>query len=229
MNIIKSNLCLLALMAISFTVAAQTNPYPEEKDPDASFQVVKYAGQKPIINDFVNTWIGDEPEDELSGQLHEMWQNYKKNKPLGANKKITVDSKNGFACFEINYPPEDDYAGGKTTVEMVYWNCTDGKHKIFANSVKQFDGNQAIQTEFGGIYFGIYNNDTHKIYYNNGSQSLGFDKEIKTGKEGTDEYPVITYDLPQVGKDIKATIHYQNGTKKEVLIKWTGMKFDIQQ
>jgi|GEM_PF-5839945 len=144
MKTIRFYLMLVALMAVSMTVAAQTNPYPEEDDPDDYPQVVKFAGQKPTINDFVSTYIGDEPEDELTGKLYEMWQ-------------------------------------------------------------------------------------TYKIHYNNGVQSLGFDEEIKTGKEGTDEYPVVLYDLPRVGKDIKAIINYDNGSKKEVLIKWTGMKFDIQQ
>lgn len=229
MKTIRFYLMLVALMAVSMTVAAQTNPYPEEDDPDDYPQVVKFAGQKPTINDFVSTYIGDEPEDELTGKLYEMWQAYKKNKTLDPNSKVTVDAKNGFATFEITYPADNDYKGGKTVVEMVYWNCSDNKHKIFAVSTKQWDNEKPVQTEFGGIYFGIYNNETHKIHYNNGVQSLGFDEEIKTGKEGTDEYPVITYDLPRVGKDIKAIINYDNGSKKEVLIKWTGMKFDIQQ
>ena len=221
-------LIMVALMAVSMTVAAQ-NPYPEEDDPYDYPQVVKFAGQKPTINDFVSTYIGDEPEDELTGQLYYMWQNFKKHKPLDKNRKVTDDARNGFATFEITYPADNDYKGGKTVVEMVYWNCSDNMHKIFAVSTKQWDNEKPVQTEFGGVYFGIYNNDTHKIHYNNGVQSLGFDKTIKTGKEGTDEYPVITYDLPRVGKDIKAIINYDNGSKKEVLIKWTGMKFDIQQ
>ncbi len=230
MKTMRFYLMMVALMAVSMTVAAQ-NPYPEEDDPDDYPKVVKFAGQKPTINDFVNAWIGDEPEDELTAQLYEMWQNFKKNKPLDKNRKVTIDAKNGFACFEINYPPDEYDDGGQTIVEMVYWNCSDGKHKIFANSVKQFWGKdrKAIQTEFGGVFFGIYNNETHQIHYNNGVQSLGFDKAIKTGKEGTDEYPVILYDLPRVGKDIKAIVHYDDGTTKEVLIKWTGMKFEIQQ
>lgn len=228
MKTMRFYLIMVALMAVSMTVAAQ-NPYPEEDDPDDYPRVVKFAGQKPTINDFVNAWIGDEPEDELTGQLYEMWQNFKKNKPLDKNRKVTVDARNGFATFEITYPADNDYKGGKTVVEMVYWNCSDNKHKIFAVSTKQWDNGKPVQTEFGGVYFGIYNNETHKIHYNNGVQSLGFDKAIKTGKEGTDEYPVILYDLPRVGKDIKAIVHYDDGTTKEVLIKWTGMKFEIQQ
>ncbi|MBR4624216.1 MAG: hypothetical protein IKO56_01605 [Alphaproteobacteria bacterium] len=45
MNIIKSNLCLLAMMAISFTVAAQTNPYPEEKENGDYARTVTYRGR----------------------------------------------------------------------------------------------------------------------------------------------------------------------------------------
>ena len=228
MKTMRFYLIMVALMAVSMTVAAQ-NPYPEEDDPDDYPRVVKFAGQKPTINDFVNAWIGDEPEDEFTGQLYEMWRDFKKNKPLDKNHKVTVDAKNGFACFEINYPPDEYSDGGQTIVEMVYWNCSDTKHKVFAISTKQWDGGKPVQTEFGGIYFGIYNNTTHQIHYNNGVQSLGFDKEIKTDKEGTDEYPVILYDLPRVGKDIKAIVNYDDGTTKDVLIKWTGMKFEIQQ
>ena len=66
MNRIKSNLCLLVLMAISFTVAAQTNPYPEEKENGDYARTVTFGGQKPGLGDFINT-IVDEAEDEVSG------------------------------------------------------------------------------------------------------------------------------------------------------------------
>lgn len=254
----KTNFCLIALLALTMNLAAQ-NPYPEENEEYAYFKEVKFAGQKPGITDFVTSYIGDEPEDELTGLLYTMWQKYLKNKPMDTNEKVTVDARNGFVCFEKTYPADSDgLDGGRNNIEMCYWNCSDGNHKIFAVSVAQYHNGKAIQTEFGGITFGIYNNSTHKIFYNNGV-SLGID-DIKTGMENlscgvkdgdfyvenivtgerksiTEEeydkwwenYPVITFNLPRTGKDITAVINNLREGKKEVLIKWNGLKFEVQQ
>ena len=256
MKILKTFLCSVALVLTGLCALAQ-NPYPEENDPDVYSITVKYQGQKPIINDFINAWLG-EPEDELSGMLYEMWHNYLNNKPLDKTEKVTLDAKNGFASFEAVYPPDEyNTEGGKLIVEMCYWNSSDGNHKIFASSVQQFQGDRAILTEFGGITFGIYNNTTHKMMFVNadvmgievvtGMEFLGVSVEngeyilndYETGERKPiteeqynnwwNEYPVVTYNLPRVGKDITAVINNRPEGKKEVIVKWNGQRFDVQQ
>ena len=135
------------MMAISFTVAAQTNPYPEEKENGDYARTVTFGGQKPGLGDFINT-IVDEAEDEHTGSIAEIWENT-------------------------------------------------------------------------GLGFYIYNTQTKKLTY-----SSLYDMGIEINTEG--EVSGIAYILPRVGKDIKAVI-YSNKGKKEVILKWNGLRFDIQQ
>ena len=258
MKTISTILCSAIMVLAGLCAFAQTNPYPEENDEYAYAIPVKYQGQKPIINDFINAYFGEESEDKLSGYLSDLWHRYLKNEPLDKNEKVTVDSKNGFASFEKVYPPDEyDTEGSRLLVEMCYWNSTDGNHKIFAESVQHFHGNRAIETEFSGISFGIYNNATRMITYVN-QYEMGI--EVKTGMEGLgvivdkgeyflinhetnerkpiteeqynnwwNEYPIVTYSLPRVGKDITAVINNRPEGKKEVVVKWNGLRFDVQQ
>ena len=223
MKSLKFQLLLALMLTIAISASAQ-NPYAEIEDLEDEYTpVVKFSGQKPTITDFVTAYIG-EPEDELTGLMDEIWQCHRKNKPLPKNTKLTVDAKNGFVSMEKIYPDEGDgYGEESTTVDMCYWNCSDGKHKLFAISVLQFMDGKAVQTEFGGIFFGLYNNATHKIIYNNGVY-LGMD-DIE--KESDDA--VITYALPRVGKDITATVHNLPNGEKKVLYKWNGLKFEMQK
>ena len=246
------------MILAGFCAFAQTNPYPEENDEYAYSVPVKYQGQKPIINDFINAYFGEESEDELNGYLSDLWHRYLKNEPLDKNEKVTLDAKNGFASFERVYPPDEyDSEGSKMLVEMCYWNCSDGNHKVFGVSVQMFQGNRAIETEFSGIVFGIYNNATHMMTY---AYLEGMGIVVKTGMEDLgvtedkgeyflvnyetnerkpiteeqfnkwwDEYPVVTYSLPRVGKDITAVINNRPEGKKEFIVKWNGLRFDVQK
>ena len=257
MKTMRHLLCFAVFSLAAFCTFAQTNPYPEENDEYAYAVTVKYQGQKPIITDFINAFFGEESEDELTGYLSDLWHRYLKNEPLDKNEKVTVDTKNGFACFEKVYPPEEDYKGGKMLVEMCYWNCSDGNHKIYAESVQYFDAGRAVETEFSGIVFGIYNNATHKMTYTyqddmgarvtTGMENLGVTEEkgayylvnyeTEERKPITEEqynnwwneYPVVTYSLPRVGKDITAVINNRPEGKKEIVVKWNGLRFDVQQ
>lgn len=258
MKTLRSILCSAIMILAGFCAFAQTNPYPEENDEYAYSVPVKYQGQKPIINDFINAYFGEESEDELNGYLSDLWHRYLKNEPLDKNEKVTLDAKNGFASFERVYPPDEyDSEGSKMLVEMCYWNCSDGNHKVFGVSVQMFQGNRAIETEFSGIVFGIYNNATHMMTY---AYLEGMGIVVKTGMEDLgvtedkgeyflvnyetnerkpiteeqfnkwwDEYPVVTYSLPRVGKDITAVINNRPEGKKEFIVKWNGLRFDVQK
>ena len=258
MKTLRLILCSTMMILVGLCSFAQSNPYPEENDEYAYAETVKYQGQKPIINDFVNAYFGEEPEDELTGYLSDLWHRYLKNEPLDKNEKVTLDTKNGFASFEKVYPPdEDDPEGSKILVEMCYWNSSDGNHKVFAESVQMFHGDRAVETEFSGVSFGIYNNTTHKMTYvylddmgarvTTGMENLSVSEEkgeyflvnyeTEERKPITeeqynkwwDEYPIVTYSLPRVGKDITAVINNRPEGKKEVIVKWNGLRFDVQQ
>ncbi|MBR4266863.1 MAG: hypothetical protein IKQ46_12490 [Bacteroidales bacterium] len=213
MNYFKTNLCLIALMLISMSISAQ-NTYPEEKRNAEYAITVTYNGQKPGINDFINA-ILDEPEDEYNGALAETWENYKTNKPLG-DYKVTVDAKNGYVSFEQK---SDDGYVAKT--EFCYWNCSDTKHKVVAQSLQLYQNGKIVETEFTGVNFFIYNNAAKKLYYSTTSD-MNIDLEIDGNVYG------IAYNLPRVGKDITANVYSKNG-KKDVVIKWNGLRFDKQK
>ena len=112
MKALRYTLCLVLFSIAAFCAFAQTNPYPEENEEYAYAEEVKYQGQKPIINDFINSYFGEESEDELNGYLSDLWHRYLKNEPLDKNEKVTLDAKNGFASFEKVYPPDEDNPEG---------------------------------------------------------------------------------------------------------------------
>ncbi|MBQ3657870.1 MAG: hypothetical protein II956_13695 [Bacteroidales bacterium] len=222
MKTIKFNLLLAFLLTISISVSAQ-NPYAEiEKDGAEYATTVTFAGQKPIINDFISHLFPtsdeiDEMNSELDVTLGQVWARYKKN-TLKPTEKVTADSKNGFACFEIN-DPDEGFGKEQLIVDVCYWNSSDTKHKVVAESVKVFRDGKVIETELTGLSLYVYNNATHKLTYAN---------RYDMGVDITTDGEAVTYDLPRVGKDIKAFIHLPSG-KKEVLVKWNGSKFEVQK
>ncbi len=216
MKFLKSAVCIAAMLFTGLCASAQNNPYAYEDDPETAAYAltVTFSGQKPGINDFVRTLL-TEPEDEHYGSLSEMWERHQKNTPE-KNEKVTVDDKNGFVSFECNFPED----GSKTITEMCYWNSSDSKHKVVGESVQVFQNGKPVQTEFTGVFFHVYNNSTHKLCYINW-HDMGVDIDAGEG--------VVTYSLPRVGKDITAVIHEKNGKTKNVVLKWNGLRFDVQK
>lgn len=216
MKFLKSAVCIAAMLFAGLCASAQDNPYPEENDEETAAYAltVTFSGQKPGINDFVRTLL-TEPEDEHYGALSEMWERHQKNKPE-KNEKVTVDAKNGFVSFESSYPEDNS----KSITEICYWNSSDSKHKVIGESVKIFQDGKPVQTEFTGIFFYVYNNQTHKMTYINW-HDMG--ANVDAGEN------VVTYSLPRVGKDITAVVYEKNGKTKSVVLKWNGLRFDVQK
>lgn len=230
MNAMKFHL-VLAAMLLSLSTVAQS-PYSEWDEENPYTYEVNFSGQKPGIADFVTAWIG-EPEDMLAGLMYDMWQKYLKHKPQDKNCKLTVDAKNGYVRFERFYPDDQEgfTPGSKIVIEMCYWNCSDNKYKIIAHSVSWFVGDEAELSDMSGIFFGIYNNAKRAFVTTNGCESLGMDDMVKYDQGGGREgyLPIVTYYLPRVGKDITAVIHNHPEGRKEIIIKWNGMKFEVQE
>jgi hypothetical protein len=268
MKTIKFQLIFVALLVLATGVSAQ-NPYADiEKDSYAD--VLKFAGQKPSITDFATYCIGEPtPPEEDDGlecgwgcDFRDVWSKYRKHKPLTTTEewteKVTVDAKNGYACIELYFAVKDQDYKRDAKMEMCYWNCSDGKHKVFAVSESCSENGKLMGLGgfFGGFGLYLYNNDTHKIYRCSASE-LG--AEVKTGYEhisqdhNDDEYfridnntgvrtkitkkewedwtwPFVIYTLPRVGKDINAVIYdLPGGETKKILVKWNGLTFDVQK
>lgn len=200
----------LLLMAIIPNVAKAQNPFKDltKNDVVATFKV-------PDIVDFVTVFLS-EPEDELRGSIAPEWQKYLKNEKLSKGVTITVDKKNGYVRYEMDYDvayPKDK-TGQKTCVEYCYWNCADGLHKLFAENVLLTDNNGPFYTEFSGLYIYAYDNATQKLYMID--QSLLGMGEVDQGE--------VTFALPRQGKDIEVT--YSNGSKKKLA--WNGKGFTLK-
>lgn len=169
----------------------------------------------PDIVDFVTTFLSN-TEDELNGGVAAEWTKYLKNEKQGKGVTFTVDKKNGYVRYEMDYDvayPEDK-SGDKTCVEYCYWNCADGLHKLFAENVVMTQKGKPIFTEFSGMYIYVYDNATQKLYWID--QSL-----LGLGEETHGE---ITFSLPRTGKDIE--VFFGDGTQKTLA--WNGKGFTLK-
>lgn len=163
----------------------------------------------PGIVDFVTGYLSD-PQDEHAGYLSGIWEKHLKKEALPKGEKVTVDSKNGYVCFESG--PDEE--GFKSVTEMCYWNCDDGLHKLFAENVVASQKGKPIYTEFSGVYIYAYDNATQKLYFID-QDLLGITEEL---------HGEISFTLPRQGKDIK--VLFADGTQKTLV--WNGKGFTLK-
>ena len=192
-----------------------TNNYSDTK--------VTFKGQSPSIVDFITAHLS-EPEDELAGTLAEAWNKYLQNEPQDNGITFTVDQKNGYARYDkdydIAYP--DDVSGLKSYVEFCYWNCDDGKHKLFAQNVGLIQEGQPIIAQFEGLYIYAYDNAT-KMLYMIDQDLLGLGGDLWDFSNG-----IITFKLPQKGKDIEVFINTDGKVTQKKLV-WNGKGFKLSK
>ncbi len=199
------------LMAFLPNAAKAQDPFKDLTKNDAVCTL-----KVPDIVDFVTAYLTD-PEDELNGSVAAEWTKYLKNEKQGKGVTFTVDKKNGYVRYEMDYDvvyPEDK-SGEKTCVEYCYWNCADGLHKLFAENVVITRKGKPIFTEFSGMYILVYDNATQKLYTID-QDLLGI---------GEETHGEVTMTLPRKGKDIE--INLANGTKKTLA--WNGKGFTLKK
>ena len=204
-------LCTMALLC-SLCAKAQ-DPF---KDLTKNESVVTI--KTPDIVDFVTYYLS-EPQDELKASIASEWELYLKNEKLDKGKAFTVDKKNGYVRYDIDYDIlyPDDKTGEKLCVEFCYWNCADGLHKLFAENVGSTVNGKPIFTEFTGMYIYVYDNATQKLYMID-QDLLGLDEEI---------HGEVTFSLPRVGKDIDVFFNNKSKVTKKKLI-WNGKGFNLK-
>lgn len=257
MKRIISLICLMALLMSGIDASAQQRTYPEDmlNFEDSYCIPVNFKGKAPNICDFVSSLIEDESMLMDSGDFIDAWNHYLRHEPQEPESNIVVDEKNGYVSMTSEFTDdyEDEVHVSKGIYEMCYWNCADGKHKLFAvNFNYSMDGRFKVgQTTGLSLY--IYDNgrhimkdlveedmgigvdpDTDENYGYDKATGLHLVKDRETGKPLTlndedffrwlDEQPVVTYWLPSKGKDIVAEVHYVNRTDT-IRFAWDGMKF----
>ena len=203
------------------------------------------------IVDFVNTFVA-EPEDELTGAVADAWEKYLKHQPQEKNVTVKVDTKHGFMSYEQVFPESD----GSITMQMCYWNCADGKHKLVAESVWSTNEGHVISGQYDGLSFLLYDNATKEyevvspeeygldIFYGIDSVESGYDALERAyyvvddaghktfmAKDDYDEWffnrPINTFTLPCEGKDILMVTH--RGFKQTVTRwEWDGSRFNLK-
>ena len=207
---------------------------------------VSFTGKAPTITDFLVSFLNQDETSEVLGSLEIAWNHYVQGEPQEPCVQFMVDEKNGYLrhtddsqlCEDLEDEDEDEEYEEydvKSYIEMCYWNCADGKHKLLAeNCITIIDGKYAL-TEYSGISFFIYDNDSRKLFLVS-EEDIGAyiepeldDAATDTGKALTafDDKAIVVYWLPQQGKDINVEI--VSGTKREeARLVWDGMRFKRQ-
>lgn len=202
------------------------------------------------IIDFVNEFVA-EPEDEFTGAVAEAWHLYRSHRPLPEGVEIEVDTKNGFMSYSFISPDEPF----TITMQMCYWNCADGKHKLVAQSVWSEHDGYSAEGQFDGLSFMLYDNATRSsepisaeelgidTAYGIGIVSNGYDAErgmfFLSDSDGSITYlteaqweewvhnrPINTFLLPRIGKDILAVTH-RGHNLTTVTWRWDGKGFSL--
>lgn len=191
------------MASVSNTVKAQ-DPF-KDLEENGYVATVKEAN----IVGFVTAYLSD-PQDEHMGYLSSIWRKYLRNEPFENGDFVTVDTKNGYVCFNSS----EDSEGYSSYTEMCYWNCDDGRHKLFAENVGVIRDFEPVATEFTGLYIFVYDNVTRNLYFVD-QELLGLGDEVR----GMD----VTFSLPRKGKDIE--VFFNEGWEK--LLVWNGKGFTL--
>ncbi len=202
----KIALTTLLMAVFSTCLFAQTS------DNDENYIVVNYKGEKPTISDFVTAILSREEIGEALNDMAEQWEKHLKGKALPKECTITVDSKNGYVRYEINYPDNE-----KHYIEYCYWNCSDGKHKLVGENIMLIMNGKPVETELTGLTFYMYDNKSHKLNYAYASE-LGDEVDMPNSTIG------VVRNLPRQGKTIEY-IFYTPLKKLTKHLTWNGSKF----
>ena len=174
---------------------------------------VNYKGAKPTITDFVTAYLSQEDDEEMISGIREDWESHQQGKALSNGSSFTVDVKNGFVRYDRRYT-----GNTYSYTELCFWNCKDNSHKLLGINRGCLEKGKPVTAQFTGLKFYTYDNQTKRMSQTLNSE-LGASVDVR---------PVVTYALPQAGKDIMATIHAQQG-EVQILMKWNGAKFEQEQ
>ena len=259
MNIpVMRRIHVILMCMVAFSSLAQQLTYPEDmlvvEYPYVT--TVTFTGESPDICDLVTSLIINEDMLMDSGDFIDAWDHYLRHEQQEPGSEINVDKKNGFVEMTAEYCDDSDGTmhQHKSIYQMCYWNCADGKHKLFAVNLNTMYDGRYYEGQTTGLVLNLYENARH-IMWDVNEDNLGlivdpgtdegyeYDAETKrylvrdreTGEplslnekefySWEEEKPVVTYWLPRQGKDIIAEIHYAARTDTIRLV-WDGMRFN---
>ena len=229
-------MCVTLVALHGFRAQAQQS-YPNEIFVYHLDNKVEYKGKAPKIGDFLAAYLSQEETSEIKGGLSDAWNHYLRNEPQEPCSQFIIDDKNGYLRYTFDTKLCDDFEDldSQTIIEMCYWNCADGKHKLIAENVVSMDEGKYLIGQYSGTMFYIYDNATRQLWSVDDEWLGAYVEPVidesncqTTGEDMTvfDE-TVAVYSLPQQGKDINVVI-YRGNKKIETRLVWDGMRFKQQ-
>ena len=173
---------------------------------------VNFQGAQPVITDFVTASLMRDGDEFIRG-AQENWNRRLQGKPLEDGASFMVDVRNGFVRFDKRYTTNT-----YSYVEFCFWNCANKKERIVAVNSGCVESGVPVNSEFTTLKFYRYNNQKKTMEWLS-RQDIGAAINVQS---------VVSYALPQAGKDIMATIHAPNG-EVQILMKWDGSQFHQEQ
>lgn len=180
------------------------------------FVLVKFSGAQPSILDFARAYLSIEDMGEGYGSLREALERYDKGQKPEYGELI-VDTKNGYINYTVDWSKVDAESTEISTNEMCYWNCKDGRHKIFASNLKGMTDGKYYETEVTGLNFLGYDSQTKSMEWYSQDQlgALILPEEMcwpvqdpENSKLGDDYFKYApVFSLPRTGKNIEVDIH----------------------
>ena len=208
-----ASMMMLIMLMSTAGIMAQTFEYPEYEN-DTERIAVRYEGKRPTISDFTTAILNHVKDQKFYDMADRDWKLYQQKKPLSGKSKITLDIPNGYMRYDTFYPEKTD----TVFMEMCFWNCADGKHKLVCcNTVWRMDGDYGW-ADYTGAHFYLYDNSTKKL------------RDIWAEDIGAlfDGDGLSVFFLPRKGKDIKVSAAGGGDRWDEVLI-WDGYKFSLKE
>ena len=192
------------------TMMAQHFEYPEYEDQTERI-AVHYDGQRPTIADFANAILDyQKGNHKFFDMVNRDWKLYLQKKPLSTKAKITLDTKSGYLRYDTFYPEKTD----TTFLEMCFWNCADGKHKLVClNTVWKLDGDYGWDDYIGSWFF-LYDNAKKNL-------RILFAEDIGALYDGDG---LSVFFLPRQGKNIKVSAA-GGGERWNEILEWDGYQF----
>ena len=175
---------------------------------------VSFKGNAPTISDFISARLAEGDLGEVMNALRYTWLCRQQGKALPAYTTLDVDTKNGYVRYERSYPEGKE----STVVELCYWNCADGTHKVMAENIVSYQNGRRLMGQYDGITFHLYDNSQHAMKW------VPIDQVCRGGflDIANSESTIIA--LPRVGKNIRVDVSAASG-KTMHWLQWMGNMF----
>ena len=174
---------------------------------------VPFEGAEPTIADFVDIYFSNgDVLPEMLGDIRSAWHRYRMNKTLPSHTTFLLDKNSGYMRNERKWQD-----GNLSVAEMCYWNCTDRRHKVVAQSIASYEEGTFRCWQYDGYSFSLYDSETRSMKQVELS-------DISVGDVSLFDCSNTVMQLPRTGKDIIAKKYSETGVDTEVL-RWTGNKF----